>query len=89
MDKLMIRLHCPQCGRSFRVEPNKMRANVPTSCPSCGFQCAISEEEAIRAHRLLERLEYRKRIINQSGPTTSAEKRSDSLQICGGRGYVS
>ena len=88
MDKLMIRLHCPQCGTSFRVEPNKMRANVPVSCPSCGFQCGISEEEAIRAHRLLERLQYRKSIMNQSGPTGSAEKRSDSPQISGGRAYV-
>jgi rubredoxin len=88
MDRLMMRLHCPQCGTSFGVEPNKMRANMPTSCPSCGLQCGISEGEAIRAHRLLERLEYRKRIMNQSGPTTSAEKRSDSLQISGGRGYI-
>ena len=63
MDKL-TNLRCPQCGTSFPVELHKMRVNVPASCPSCGSQCGISEDQAIRAHRLLERIEYRRRIAS-------------------------
>jgi DNA-directed RNA polymerase subunit RPC12/RpoP len=63
MDKL-TNLRCPQCGTSFPVELHKMRSNMPASCPSCGSQCRASEDQAIRAHRLLERLEYRKRIVS-------------------------
>ncbi len=70
MDKLAPKLRCSQCGTIFPVELNRMRANVPNSCPSCGFQCGVSEHQAIRAHRLMERLEYRKKIVSplsQSG----------------------
>ncbi len=63
MDDLTNSLRCPQCGTNFLVEINKMRVNVTNSCPSCGFQCGVSEDQAIRAHRLLERLEYGKRIV--------------------------
>jgi DNA-directed RNA polymerase subunit RPC12/RpoP len=70
MDELTDGLQCPRCGTGFPVELNRMRANVPIFCPSCGFSCGVSEEEAIRAHRLLERLEYRKGVVSpllQSG----------------------
>jgi NAD-dependent SIR2 family protein deacetylase len=70
MGKLTAKLRCPQCETSFPVEFNRMRANVPNPCPSCGFSCGVSEDLAIRAHRLLERLEYRKRLVShlpQSG----------------------
>ena len=70
LDKLTNRLRCPQCGTRFRVELHKMRLNVPNSCPLCGFQCGISKDQAIRAHRLMEWLEYLERILNpipQSG----------------------
>lgn len=63
-DKLTNRLRCPQCGTSFRVELDRMRLKTLNPCPSCGFQCGISKHQAIRAHRLLERLEYRKRIVS-------------------------
>ena len=63
MNKL-TNLRCPQCGTSFPVELHKMRVNMPAPCPSCGAQCRASEDQAIRAHRLLERLEYRKRIVS-------------------------
>ena len=63
MDSLTNRLRCPRCGEGFPVELDRMRVNVPNSCPSCGFPCEISEDQAIRAQRLLERLEYRKRIV--------------------------
>lgn len=63
MDDLTNVLLCPQCGTNFPVEVNRMRVNVPNSCPSCGFLCSVSEDQAISAHRLLERLEYGKRIV--------------------------
>ncbi len=61
MDKLTSRLRCPRCGTGFPVKLEKMRVNVFNPCPSCGFQCGVSEIQAITAHRLLERLEYRER----------------------------
>ncbi|MGA2107516.1 MAG: hypothetical protein ABSH25_07715 [Syntrophorhabdales bacterium] len=70
MDRFTAKLHCPQCGADFPVELQKMRFNSPHPCPSCGTQYRISRDSAIRAHRLLERLEYRKRtvsLIPQSG----------------------
>jgi DNA-directed RNA polymerase subunit RPC12/RpoP len=70
MDNLTNRLRCPRCGTGFPVELNTMRASVPNSCPSCGFSCGVSEDQAIRAHRLLGRLEYRRRVVSpllQSG----------------------
>lgn len=57
----LTNLRCPQCGTCFPVELHKMRVNMPASCPSCGSECRASKDQAIRAHRLLERLEYRKR----------------------------
>lgn len=64
MDDLTNRLRCPQCGANFPVEVNRMRVNVINSCPSCGFPCGVSEDQAIKAHRFLERLEYGKRIVS-------------------------
>ena len=86
MDNLTTMLRCPQCGASFPVELHKMRVNVANFCPSCGYRCGISEDQAIRAHRLLERLEYRRRIMNpQSIAAGAADKRSDSPRMPGKR----
>jgi hypothetical protein len=60
---LTNRLRCPRYRAGFAVELKRMRKNVPNSCPSCGFPCEISEDQAIRAQRLLDRLEYYKRIV--------------------------
>lgn len=51
-------VHCPDCGTSFRVELRKMRFGFPNVCPSCGARCGISQDQAIKAQRLLERLEH-------------------------------
>jgi hypothetical protein len=67
MDRFTERLQCPHCGTDFRVELGRMRLNLPTPCPSCGAQCGISSERAIKAHRLLETLEYRNRIARGAG----------------------
>jgi predicted RNA-binding Zn-ribbon protein involved in translation (DUF1610 family) len=64
MDKFMAKLRCPHCGTAFRVELRRMRLNLPNSCPSCGAQYGISRDQAIGAHRLLERLEHRDRIAS-------------------------
>ncbi len=64
MDSLTNGLRCPRCGTTFPLELNRMRVNVPNSCPSCGFPCEISEDQAIGAQRLLERLEYDRRIVS-------------------------
>jgi hypothetical protein len=73
MDNMTNKLRCPKCGTSFPVELHKMRVNVTNLCPSCGCQCGISENQAISAHRLLERMEYQKRTVSlQFGATRSA-----------------
>jgi hypothetical protein len=56
-------LHCPHCGKGFRVELRKMRFDLPSVCPGCGAQCTISGDQAIKAQRLLERLEHRNRAV--------------------------
>ena len=55
---------CPRCGTRFAVELNKMRVNAPNPCPSCGVPCVISDDQAIRAHRLLDWFEYRERTVS-------------------------
>jgi predicted Zn finger-like uncharacterized protein len=65
MNRLTNGLRCPQCGTRFRVELHKMRVNAPIPCPSCGFLWSVTEAQAIRAHRLLEQLEYRERVTAQ------------------------
>ncbi len=49
---------CRQCGKVYRVELRKLRTNLPTVCPSCGFEQEVAEKQAVKAHRLLEGLEY-------------------------------
>lgn len=66
MDEFTRKLRCPQCGAGFRVGLSRMRANYPSFCPSCGSPCEISVDEAIKAHRLLERLESMKRVPDQA-----------------------
>jgi hypothetical protein len=61
MNSFTAKVRCPECGTGFRVELQRMRFNAPIPCPSCGARCNISPERAIRAHRILERLEYRTR----------------------------
>jgi hypothetical protein len=83
MNYLTDQIRCPRCETSFPVEFHRMRVNTPYGCPSCGFQCTISEDQAIRAHRLLERIECQKRTV---GPVSrlrvseSEGKWFDSLQ---------
>jgi DNA-directed RNA polymerase subunit RPC12/RpoP len=52
-----LNLECTGCGASFLVELRSMRVNLRNACPACGFRQSISEDEAIKAHRLLEELE--------------------------------
>jgi hypothetical protein len=68
MGKTTASLQCPQCARDFSVELNEMRSNYPNRCPSCGAGCMISSDEAIRAHRLLERIECANRTPGPIGP---------------------
>ncbi|MGA2107639.1 MAG: hypothetical protein ABSH25_08340 [Syntrophorhabdales bacterium] len=62
MDAFTRKLSCPRCGAGFRVELSKMRLNYPICCPSCGSPWEISPDQAIKAHRLLEKLESMKRV---------------------------
>ena len=71
MDAFTRNLHCPQCGAGFRVELSKMRLNFPNLCPTCGSHCEISADQAIQAHRLLEKLESMKRVLAQPNPFTA------------------
>ena len=72
MDSFMTKLRCPRCGAGFPVELSRMRLNYPNYCPSCGSPCEISVDQAIRAHRLLERLESMKRIPGPDGSVRGA-----------------
>jgi hypothetical protein len=54
------------------VELQRMRLNSPIPCPSCKARCDISPEQAIRAHRILERLEYRTRAAAGLAPSVIA-----------------
>ncbi len=66
MDMLVTKLHCSQCGTVFsielRTELYRMRLNSPNPCPSCGAECGVSKDQAIKAHRLIEKLEQEYRM---------------------------
>jgi len=75
MDAFTGKLVCPQCGSGFRVELSRMRLNYPNVCPSCGSPYEISSDQAIKAHRLLEKLESMKRVTGPAGPAHTGEDR--------------
>ena len=64
MTDFAINRACAACGGSYAEELRRLRSNLYSICPGCGFAHAISEDEAIHAHRLLERLESGERISN-------------------------
>jgi len=68
MNTFTAKVRCPECGAGFRVELQKMRFNFPIPCPTCGARCDVSPERAIRAQRILERLEHRARIATGLTP---------------------
>jgi hypothetical protein len=53
---------CANCAQAYPVELRRMRLNLHNLCPACGFPNSISEDEAFRAQRLLERLEMESRV---------------------------
>jgi len=57
MDDFAVNNSCTQCGRDYAWSLRKMRSNLRAVCPVCGFPNPISEEQAIAAQRLLERIE--------------------------------
>jgi DNA-directed RNA polymerase subunit RPC12/RpoP len=64
MEDFSVALTCTGCGRSYRVALRKMRVNVNNVCPACGFRNNVSQEDAIKAQRLLEKLELEERVRN-------------------------
>jgi DNA-directed RNA polymerase subunit RPC12/RpoP len=61
MEDFSVELTCTGCGRSYHTAMRKMRLNVRNVCPTCGFRNSVSQDDAIRAQRLLERLELEER----------------------------
>jgi hypothetical protein len=61
MDYTTKRL-CANCRQTYQIELRRMRLNLENLCPACGFPNSISENEAFKAQRLLERLEMRSRV---------------------------
>lgn len=59
-----LNVGCTACGGMLTVELRRMRLNLPNACPGCGSWHRISEDEAIKAHRLLEELELEGGISN-------------------------
>ena len=53
---------CANCAKTFPVELRRMRLNLQSLCPVCGFPNSINEDEAFKAQRLLERLEMGSRV---------------------------
>jgi DNA-directed RNA polymerase subunit RPC12/RpoP len=62
MEDFSVELKCTACGRGYHVALRKMRLNVHNVCPACGFRNSISQDDAIRAQRLLEKLELEERL---------------------------
>ena len=62
MNGFTKKVRCPVCRTSFQVELSRMRLNYPHCCPKCTSPFEISTEQAIQAHRLLEKLESMKRV---------------------------
>ena len=57
MNDFAISKSCVRCGSGYSWSLRKMRSNLRAVCPVCGFLNPISEEQAIAAQRLLERIE--------------------------------
>jgi DNA-directed RNA polymerase subunit RPC12/RpoP len=66
MEDFSVEIRCIACGRNYPVALRKMRLNIHNACPACGFQNGISQGDAIRAQRLLERLELEERVRAKS-----------------------
>ncbi len=62
MEALSIERTCPNCGRSYHIALRKMRVNIHNLCPVCGFPHHFSHDDAIKAQRLLEKLELEERV---------------------------
>ncbi len=58
MEILRGTLQCGVCQKKFPVELARMRFNFRHACPFCGSMYAISEKEALQAHRALDEMEH-------------------------------
>ena len=61
MEDFSVEVTCAGCGRSYHTALRMMRLNVHTPCPACGYRNSVSPHDAIKAQRLLERLELEER----------------------------
>lgn len=62
MEDFSTNLACASCGKEYRIALRKMRSNVRSVCPACGHFNVVSEDDAIKAQRLLERLELEEKL---------------------------
>jgi hypothetical protein len=53
---------CANCAQTYREELRRMRLNLHSLCPACGFPNSFSVDEAFRAQRLLEELEMKSKV---------------------------
>jgi len=67
-------LRCHACGSLFSVQLAKMRFRVKHPCPSCGAEYAVSERQAIKAHRTLDELEHIAKTIATAYADTACLK---------------
>jgi hypothetical protein len=51
-------LVCNVCHTSFKVELVRMRLNFAHVCPACRTFQKVSQDQAIIAHRLLDKIEF-------------------------------
>jgi len=75
MTESCIELQCSACGNRFSVELGRMRVNLGHVCPRCGSECPISSDQALQAHRALERIE------NETKPHTIASLPAELMAL--------
>jgi len=57
-----MKVACAGCGKEYGIALRKMRSNVRDVCPACGYLNVVSQDDAIKAQRLLERLELEEKL---------------------------
>ncbi len=57
MADFVVELECRRCRTHHSVKLQNMRTTSSVFCPFCGLRHNITDDQAIKAHRLLESLE--------------------------------
>ncbi|HVN94926.1 MAG TPA: hypothetical protein VMT62_00705 [Syntrophorhabdaceae bacterium] len=64
MKDFTIHRKCANCRGYYEMKLRDIRRDFKNSCPVCGHSNSVSENQAARAQRLLERLEEKQRVTH-------------------------